>query len=62
LTTFLRQLELLFYIGCSGWPYDAWLGHFYPSNPEHKEFLKYYSQVFDFVEMDSSFYSPPNIS
>ena len=54
-------MEQLFYIGCSGWSYDAWLGHFYPSNLEHKEFLKYYSQVFDFVEIDSSFYSPPNL-
>ncbi len=49
------------YVGCSGWSYDAWLGHFYPANLERKEFLKYYSQVFDFVEIDSSFYSPPNL-
>jgi uncharacterized protein YecE (DUF72 family) len=50
------------YIGCSGWSYDdAWLGHFYPANLERKEFLKYYSQVFDFVEIDSSFYRPPNL-
>jgi uncharacterized protein YecE (DUF72 family) len=52
---------LQLYIGCSGWSYDAWLGHFYPSNLEHNEFLKYYSQVFDFVEIDSSFYRPPNM-
>ncbi|HEX2473018.1 MAG TPA: DUF72 domain-containing protein [Nitrososphaera sp.] len=49
------------YVGCSGWSYDAWLGHFYPANLERKEFLKYYSQVFDFVEIDSSFYRPPNL-
>jgi uncharacterized protein YecE (DUF72 family) len=49
------------YIGCSGWSYDAWLGHFYPANLDRKEFLKYYSQVFDFVEIDSSFYRPPNV-
>jgi uncharacterized protein YecE (DUF72 family) len=52
-------LEL--YIGCSGWSYDAWLGHFYPANLDRKEFLKYYSDVFDFVEIDSSFYHPPNL-
>lgn len=28
---------------------------------DHKDFLKYYSQVFDFVEIDSSFYNVPNI-
>ncbi|HEY6756573.1 MAG TPA: DUF72 domain-containing protein [Nitrososphaera sp.] len=33
----------------------------YPANLERKEFLKYYSQVFGFVEIDSSFYSPPNL-
>jgi uncharacterized protein YecE (DUF72 family) len=52
---------LQLYIGCSGWSYDAWLGHFYPANLDRKEFLKYYSQVFDFVEIDSSFYRPPNL-
>jgi uncharacterized protein YecE (DUF72 family) len=49
------------YVGCSGWSYDAWLGHFYPANLDRREFLKYYSQVFDFVEIDSSFYNAPNL-
>ena len=49
------------YVGCSGWSYDGWLGHFYPSNLDRKDFLKYYSQVFDYVEIDSSFYSAPNV-
>jgi uncharacterized protein YecE (DUF72 family) len=49
------------YVGCSGWSYDAWLGHFYPANSDHREFLKYYSRVFDFVEIDSSFYRVPNL-
>jgi uncharacterized protein YecE (DUF72 family) len=48
-------------IGCSGWSYDAWLGHFYPANLDRRGFLKYYSTVFDFVEIDSSFYRPPNL-
>ena len=49
------------YVGCSGWSYDGWLGHFYPSNLDQKDYLKYYSQVFDFVEIDSSFYNAPNV-
>jgi uncharacterized protein YecE (DUF72 family) len=28
---------------------------------ERKDYLKYYSQVFDFVEIDSSFYNAPNV-
>ncbi|HJU33565.1 MAG TPA: DUF72 domain-containing protein [Nitrososphaera sp.] len=50
-----------FYVGCSGWSYNGWLGHFYPATLDSKEFLKYYSQIFDCVEIDSSFYRPPNV-
>jgi uncharacterized protein YecE (DUF72 family) len=52
---------LEFHVGCSGWSYDGWLGHFYPSNLEKSKFLEYYSSVFDFVEIDSSFYRSPNL-
>jgi len=51
---------LKFYIGCSGWSYSAWKGPFYPPNLESSEWLKYYSQIFDYVEIDSSFYRIPN--
>jgi uncharacterized protein YecE (DUF72 family) len=51
---------LQLYIGCSGWSYSAWLGHFYPKGLEGAKYLKYYSQVFDYVEIDSSFYRTPN--
>jgi uncharacterized protein YecE (DUF72 family) len=32
----------------------------YPNNLENSGWLSYYSQVFDFVEIDSSFYRMPN--
>jgi uncharacterized protein YecE (DUF72 family) len=48
-------------IGCSGWSYDGWLSHFYPANLENKQWLEYYSKVFDYVEIDSSFYRIPNL-
>ena len=47
------------HIGCSGWSYDAWDGHFYPKGTESKGYLPYYSKVFDYVEIDSSFYRTP---
>src|SRR5438552_8368207 len=34
---------------------------FYPSTIENSGWLKYYSHVFDYVEIDSSFYRIPNI-
>ena len=48
------------FIGCSGWSYNSWLSHFYPANLGSKQWLAYYSKVFDFVEIDSSFYHMPN--
>jgi uncharacterized protein YecE (DUF72 family) len=47
------------HVGCSGWSYDSWLGHFYPSRLESRNWLEYYSNVFDYVEVDSSFYRIP---
>ena len=51
---------LQLYIGCSGWSYPSWQGPFYPSNLENKHWLSYYSQVFNYVEIDSTFYRIPN--
>lgn len=48
------------YLGCSGWNYgDAaekggWLSVFYPDSKTMR--LNYYSQFFDTVEMDATFY------
>ena len=50
-----------YFVGCSGWSYTSWQGPFYPSNIENSGWLKYYSRVFDYVEIDSSFYNIPNI-
>ena len=47
-------------IGCSGWSYKDWQGIFYPRGLAAKDYLPYYSKVFDCVEIDSSFYRVPN--
>jgi uncharacterized protein YecE (DUF72 family) len=47
-------------VGCSGWSYDSWLGHFYPKRLESRRWVEYYSKVFDYVEIDSTFYRTPN--
>jgi uncharacterized protein YecE (DUF72 family) len=51
---------LQYYIGCSGWSYSSWQGPFYPKGIENSKWLKYYSKVFNYVEIDSSFYRIPN--
>jgi uncharacterized protein YecE (DUF72 family) len=47
-------------MGCSGWSYTSWQGPFYPKGTENSKWLNYYSKVFDYVEIDSSFYRIPN--
>ncbi|MDV3244966.1 MAG: DUF72 domain-containing protein [Nitrososphaerales archaeon] len=47
-------------IGCSGWSYKDWAGVFYPKDLQAKDYLKFYSGVFNCVEIDSSFYRIPN--
>jgi uncharacterized protein YecE (DUF72 family) len=47
-------------IGCSGWSYKDWQGIFYPKGLAAKDYLSYYSKVFNCVEVDSSFYRIPN--
>jgi uncharacterized protein YecE (DUF72 family) len=50
------------YIGTSGWSYPTgegtWNGYFYP--PGTRNELEYYSRFFNTVEVNSSFYRPPN--
>jgi len=51
-----------FRVGCSGWSYKDWAGIFYPKDLPQRDYLKFYSKVFDCVEIDSSFYRVPNAS
>lgn len=52
--------RMQYYIGCSGWSYTSWQGPFYPKDIENSKWLKYYSKIFDYVEIDSTFYRIPN--
>jgi len=47
-------------VGCTGWSYADWVGPFYPPGTPPGEFLSRYAQVFDFAEVDSSFYRAPS--
>jgi DNA polymerase IV (DinB-like DNA polymerase) len=51
---------LEYYLGCSGWSYDGWKGAFYQIDLDKRYWLSYYSQIFDFVEIDSTFYRIPS--
>jgi uncharacterized protein YecE (DUF72 family) len=43
-------------IGCSGWNYASWRNDFYPPRTPASRWLEHYAQVFDTVEVNSTFY------
>jgi uncharacterized protein YecE (DUF72 family) len=49
-------------IGTQGWSYPEWVGTFYPPGAKQEHYLPFYSQVFDTVELDTTFYHPPRPS
>jgi len=48
------------HIGTSGWNYDHWRGTFYPGELPTNQWLDYYSQRFQTVEVNNTFYQLPN--
>jgi uncharacterized protein YecE (DUF72 family) len=43
-------------VGCSGWNYDDWRGRLYPEGLGKARWLRRYAEVFDTVEVNSTFY------
>lgn len=50
-----------YYIGCSGFYNTDWKGSLYPENSQNKDFLKLYSETFNTVEINSTFYRKPTV-
>jgi uncharacterized protein YecE (DUF72 family) len=44
------------HIGCSGWVYPHWRELFYPKGVPQRSWLAYYSERFDTVEINNTFY------
>ncbi|WP_312509907.1 DUF72 domain-containing protein [Chryseobacterium culicis] len=47
------------YIGCSGFYNNDWKGSLYPEDAKSKDFLSLYSNTFNAVEINSTFYRKP---
>lgn len=47
------------YLGTQGFSYQDWVGVFYPPHTTNKNYLPFYSKVFDTVELDTTFYAVP---
>ncbi len=48
-----------YWLGCSGYSYDDWVGNFYPPGLDKSLFFKFYSERFNTIEINSSFYQIP---
>ena len=46
-------------LGTQGWSYLDWQGVFYPPGSKQEDRLPFYAQVFDTVELDTTFYGAP---
>jgi uncharacterized protein YecE (DUF72 family) len=47
------------YLGTIGFSYKDWVGNFYPSSTTQREYLPYYSKIFNSVEIDTTFHAIP---
>lgn len=47
------------YIGCSGFSEKLWKGFFYPESLATKDYLRFYSEYLNSVEINSTFYRRP---
>jgi uncharacterized protein YecE (DUF72 family) len=50
------------HIGCSGWYYWHWKGHFYPVDTPSNQMFEIYQSNFKTVELNAPFYSWPTIA
>jgi uncharacterized protein YecE (DUF72 family) len=48
------------HIGTSGWHYDHWQGPFYPEHLAKKDYLQFYQEHLQTVEINNSFYRMPS--
>lgn len=51
----------MIYIGTCGYSYKDWVGPVYPAGTRDANMLEHYCALFDFVEINSSFYHMPRL-
>ena len=47
------------HIGTSGWSYTDWEGPFYPDGTPARDYLGFYAETVDLMEVDSTYYRTP---
>src|SRR5919112_1943726 len=49
-----KDNRLKYYVGCSGWKNQIWAKDFFPTTLKPENYLMYYSNIYDFAEVDLS--------
>jgi uncharacterized protein YecE (DUF72 family) len=49
----------IYYLGTMGFSYRDWSGAFYPRDYAPRQYLGYYSRIFNAIEIDATFYGAP---
>ncbi len=57
---FAMKIPSRLYCGACGWNYGSWRGRFYPEKLPQKNWLSFYADRFDTVEVNNSFYRLPS--
>lgn len=58
-----KQLESSkVFVGPTGWAMPQWIGKTYPTSAKPKDFLKYYSQQFNTIELNTTHYRIPEVA
>ena len=53
-------MDLPYYLGCPSWSENVWREYLYPVDAKTSDFLSLYSQVFNAVEGNTTFYASPS--
>lgn len=54
-----ESLPLPYFLGCPSWSENAWRDYLYPADANSNQMLGFYSQVFNAVEGNTTFYARP---
>lgn len=54
-----RTTSPTLYLGCTGWAMKEWVGNVYPPGTKTKDYLKYYAEQFNTIELNTTHYRIP---
>src|SRR5882672_8647387 len=55
-----KELTPSIRVGCSGWQHKHWRGDFYPAELPQSRWLECYTERFNTLEIDNTFYRLPD--